>query len=209
MDVTSASPRKARMAILGVGMATGLVYALPVETGSVACPPAHEGRAYCLLQHAWAPAAVKLAAAIFVVWIIGDLLLRKLPELRVRWRRGERLGRRTVNHGRAAVLADPALAAATWGIVPPEPARATMWTIPEAEPAAAPSLAPATGLRALTAAERFARPAGPLHEHLIVLNGEETRSRRLRLGSDPALVVSCWSDAAAARELDAELLVSA
>src|SRR5438045_9495715 len=117
MDVTSASPRSARMAISGVGLAAGLVFALPVKTGSVACPPAHEGRAYCLLQHAWAPAAMKVVAAVFVAHLLGELLLWRLPALRIRWRRGERLVRLVSDRGRAAVLADPVLADAIWGIV--------------------------------------------------------------------------------------------
>jgi hypothetical protein len=128
------------------------------------------------------------------------------------------------DRGRGAVLADPVLAAANWGIVP-EPARAVRWTpapapathVPAAErellpvaPSPAPMVsAPRIGLHALTLAERLARPAGPLDRHLRILDGDETRSRRLRLGSDPALVVSCWSDASAAKELDSELVVPA
>jgi hypothetical protein len=198
MDVTSASPRKARMAVSGVGLAAGLVFALPVRTGSVACPPAHEGRAYCLVQHAWAPAAMKVTAAIFVAFLIGELLFHRLPALRARWARGERLQRAVTDHGRAAVLADPVLSAANWGIVP-EPSRAVAWNAP---------VAPRVGLRALTLAERLERPAGPLQDHLRIIGTEETRTRRLRRGSDPALVVSCWSDATAAKDLDAELLVT-
>lgn len=190
------------MAISGVGLAAGLVFALPVETGSVACPPAHEGRAYCLVQHAWAPALVKVVAAIFVAHLLGELLFRTLPALRARWRRGERLVRRETDRGRGAVLADPVLAAANWGIVP-EPGRALTW-VERSAPAA-----PRTGLRALTLAERRAHPAGPVHEHLRILDAGETRTRRLRLGNDPALVVSCWSDAASAKKLDSEPLVTA
>src|SRR4051794_41801220 len=91
MDVTRVSPRLARMAVSGVGLAAGLVFALPVKTGSVACPPAHEGRAYCLLQHAWAPAAMKVVACVFAAFLLNDLLLHKLPGMRVRWRGGQGL----------------------------------------------------------------------------------------------------------------------
>lgn len=205
MDVTSASPRKAWIAISGVGLAAGLVLALPVRTGSVACPPAHEGRVNCLLQHAWAPAAMKVVVALFVAFVFGDLLLHRLPALRIRWRGGERLVRHVSDRGRGAVLADPVLAAANWGIVP-EPAKVVEWA-PAAE--APPVAAPRTALRALTLAERLERPAGPLAEHLRVLGGDETRTRRLRRAADPALVVSCWSDASVAKELDSELGVSA
>jgi hypothetical protein len=202
MDVTSATPRKARMAITGVGLAAGLVFALPVKTGSVACPPAHEGRAYCLVQHAWAPALIKVVAAVFVAHLLGELVLRTLPAMRARWRRGERLVRRETDRGRGAVLADPVLAAANWGIVP-EPGRIVTWT-PAAERELVPALSERTDLHALTLAERSAHPAGPLSEHLRVLDSGETRTRKLRRGTDPALVVACWSDASAARELDTE-----
>jgi hypothetical protein len=200
------------MAISGVGLAAGLVLALPVRTGSVACPPAHEGRVNCLLQHAWAPVAMKVAAALFVSFLVSELVLRKLPALRVRWRRGERLVRRESDQGRGAVLADPVLAAANWGIVP-EPARRVKWAAPgaeaalvAAEPVFPAPAAPRTGLRALTLAERLEHPSGPLAEHLRILDTDATRTRLLRRAADPALVVSCWSDAAMAKELDTELV---
>jgi hypothetical protein len=199
MDVTSVSQRLARMAVTGVGLAAGLVFALPVKTGSVACPPAHEGRAYCLVQHAWAPAAMKVVGALFVAFLVCEIVLVRLPGALRRMRGGERLVRRATDHGRAAVLADPVLAAANWGILP-ESGREVAWT---PRPVVA-----RTGLRALTLAERTERPAGPVDRHLRILGGEETRTRRLRRGSDPALVVSCWSDATAARELDSELAVT-
>lgn len=223
MDVTSASPRKARMATLGVGTAAGLVFALPVKTGSVACPPAHEGRTYCLLQHAWAPAGVKFAAAMLVVWLLSDFLLHRLPQLRLRWRDGERLARHSTDRGREAVLDDSVLAAASWGIVP-KPGREVAWRVvkptprvaasapapvPEPAPVAqapTPRPAPVAGVRAITAAERRMRPVGPLASRLRVLSSDETRSRRLRLGSDPGLVVSCWSDASSARALPDEIV---
>src|SRR3954447_8534191 len=184
MDVNSVSPRLARMAVTGVGLAAGLVFALPVKTGSVACPPAHEGRAYCLLQHAWAPALMTVIACVVGAMIIGEVLLRKLPAIRVRWRKGDRLVRREDDRGREAVLADPVLTAANWGIAP-EPAKTVAWR-PAAEREL---LAPRTGLRALTLAERQASPAGPVQSHLHVLDAEETRTRVLRRGNDPALVV--------------------
>jgi len=199
MDVISASPRLARMAVSGVGLAAGLVFALPVKTGSVACPPAHEGRAYCLLQHAWAPAAMKVVGALFVAVLVGELVFGRLPGVLRRLRGGERLVRRETDHGRAAILADPVLTAANWGILP-ETGREVAWTRPVA--------APRIGLHALTLAERLERPAGPLERHLRVLGGEETRTRKLRRAADPALVVSCWSDATAARGVDSELAVS-
>src|SRR3954454_17861449 len=110
MDVNSVSPRLARMAVTGVGLAAGLVFALPVKTGSVACPPAHEGRAYCLLQHAWAPAAMKIVACVFVAFLLNELLLHKLPAMRVRWRGGQRLAFGRTDRGHGALLADPVLA---------------------------------------------------------------------------------------------------
>jgi hypothetical protein len=212
------------MTVLGLGTAAGLVFALPVKTGSVACPPAQEGRTYCLLQHAWAPAAVKLAAALLVTWLLADLLLVRLPALRARWRAGERLARHATDHGRGAVLGDSVLAAASWGIVP-EPGRAISWRAvkPAPNPVAAaafparppeqpvaprivlpvppPHPVPAGTVRALTAADRAARQAGTLARRLRVLTSEDLRTRRLRLGTDPALVVSCWSDASSARAL--------
>jgi hypothetical protein len=227
MDVTRVSPRWSRMTVLGLGTAAGLVFALPVKTGSVACPPAHEGRTYCLVQHAWAPAAIKLAAALLVSWLLADLLLVRLPQMRARWRAGERLARHATDHGRDAVLGDSVLAAANWGIVP-EPSRQISWRAvkPAPSPAAAAALrtppapepvapripapgpppAPAppifAGVRALTTAERRAQPpAGRVR----VLTAESQRTRRLRLGNDPALVVSCWSDASSARSLPDEL----
>jgi len=209
------------MAVLGIGTAAGLVFALPVRTGSVACPPAHEGRTNCLLQHAWAPAFVKVVAVVFAVWLLFELLAA-VPRALRRWRSGERPIRRAADHGRDAVLGDTVLAAATWGIVP-ESRKAT-WTVvrPIANPAAAAALAaapviapapepvatgaavpePIRGVRALTAAERAARGGvGPIR----VLSAEESRVRRLRRGNDPALVVSCWSDASSARALPDEV----
>lgn len=194
MDVTRVAQRWSRTIVLGIGTAAGLVFALPVKTGSVACPPAQEGRTYCLLQHAWAPAGVKLAAAIFVAWLLADLLLVRLPELRRRWTEGERIARRPSDHGRQAVLGDSVLAAASWGIVPE---RKPAWRV--VKPAVpAPAIA---GVHALTATQRFARPAGPVAERVRILSRDEARSRRLRRGNDPALVVSCWSDASSAKAL--------
>ena len=206
------------MATLGLGTAAGLVFALPVKTGSVACPPAHEGRAYCLLQHAWAPAGVKLAAAMLVAWLLGEFVFGRLPQLRIRWRDGERPALRRTDHGRDAVLGDPVLAAANWGIVP-TPGREVAWRAVKPAPrvpapipvpaapapvvaaAPAPAAAPVRGYRALTAAERRARAHGSLGQRLRILTADETRARRLRMGNDPALVVSCWSDASSARAL--------
>src|SRR5215213_10177681 len=111
MDVNRATQRWSRMTVLGIGTAAGLVFALPVKTGSVACPPAGEGRVNCLLQHAWAPAFVKLTAAILVAWLVADLL-KRVPDMRRRWHAGERVTRRPHDHGREAVLADSVLAAA-------------------------------------------------------------------------------------------------
>src|SRR5437763_1113946 len=84
--------------------------------------------------------------------------------------------------------------------------------LPAGEPAAveepvaveAPVAVPRTGLRALTLAERLAAPAGPLQQHLRILGSDEARTRKLRQGTDPALIVSCWSDAEHAQGLDAE-----
>ena len=220
MDVTRAIPRRSRTIVLGIGTAAGLVFALPVKTGSVACPPAQEGRVNCLIQNAWAPAFVKLAAAILVVWLVADLLARVPAWLR-RWRAGERITRRAHDHGRSAVLTDGVLAAASWGIVPEtKPAwrvvkaqsdertaaalRDQVPPAPVEEPPAPVAWTPAArveGIRALTAAERRSRTARGPSAHLRILDGDEVRSRRLRLGNDPALVVSCWSDATAARSL--------
>ena len=44
MDVNRATQRWSRTTVLGFGTVAGLVFALPVKTGSVACPPAGEGR---------------------------------------------------------------------------------------------------------------------------------------------------------------------
>lgn len=221
------------MAVLGLGTAAGLVFALPVKTGSVACPAAHEGRAYCLLQHAWAPAAVKLVAAVLVSWLLADFLFHRLPAMRIRWRAGQRPGRHATDRGREAVLSDSVLAAATWGIVP-EPGRQLRWraVTPAPNPAAAEALAhlpapvsddnlripapgpppadppapvPFDGVRALTAAERVARARRAPGPGILVLDPAEQRTRRrLRLAGDPALVVSCWSDASSARALPDE-----
>jgi hypothetical protein len=142
--------------------------------------------------------------------------------MRARWRAGERLARRASDHGREAVLTDPVLAAANWGIVPertttwravkptPNPAVAAALpapscVVPAVAPAPAPVVvaAPVAGIHALTAAERRARPAA---RHIRVLGEDEARTRRLRRGTDPALVVSCWSDASSARALPDELV---
>jgi hypothetical protein len=215
------------MIILGLGTAAGLALALPVQTGSVACPPAQEGRVNCLVQNAWAPAFVKLAATILVVWLLADLLAR-VPALYRRWRAGERVTRRAHDHGRSAVLSDGVLAAASWGIVPEaKPAwrvvkpqadeqavRALRTQLPApAEPAPEPVTAVVapriTGVRALGAEERGERFRRGPQPHLRLLHGAEVRSRKLRSGNDPALVVSCWSDATAARSLPDALPVGA
>lgn len=142
MDVTRGTHRWPRMAVLGLGTAAGLVLALPVRTGSVACPPAREGRVNCLLQHAWAPAAVELFGAILVTWLVADVVLHRLPGWLARWRAGERPVRRATDHGREAVLTDAVLNAATWGIVP-EPGHERRWHAvkPAANPRAADALA--------------------------------------------------------------------
>jgi hypothetical protein len=222
MDVMNASRRWSRMTVLGIGTAAGLVFALPVKTGSVACPPANEGRVNCLLQHAWAPAFVKLAAAVLITWLVAELL-RRVPELRRRYGAGERLARRPVDLGREAVLSNHVLNAATWGIVPepkkpawkvvkpsPNPALAAALALParaeQAAPEPVPAPAPvpvasvAAAVRALGPAERFRR-SGDIGRHVRVLTDDETRNRKLRRGTDPALVVSCWSDASSARDL--------
>lgn len=226
MDVNRVTQRWSRMTVLGFGTVAGLVFALPVKTGSVACPPAGEGRVNCLLQHAWAPALVKLASVILAAWLLFELLSR-VPELGRRYRSGERIARVPHDHGREAVLNDSVLAAATWGIVPeprkpafkvvrpaPNPALTAalkLPAVPAAEapgPATAPAppavpapAAPISGVRALNAGERFQRSRGRISSHLRVLTDEESRTRRLRRGTDPALVVSCWSDASSARTL--------
>lgn len=225
MEVTRATQRWSRMTVLGLGTAAGLVLALPVETGSVACPPAREGRVNCLIQNAWAPAAVKLAAVIFVAWLLGELLFGRLPAMIRRFRSGERLTRRTTDHGRQAVLGDGVLAAASWGIIP-EPKAA--WRVVKAEPNPAvaeafadapaaivlpePAMAPPAqqdppeepardGVRALGGLERRFRGAAPGPGRIRILGDEEIRVRRLRRAGDPALVVSCWSDASSARDV--------
>jgi hypothetical protein len=213
------------MTVLGLGTAAGLVFALPVETGSVACPPAREGRVNCLLQHAWAPAAVKVAAAIFVAWLIGELLFGRLPEMLRRRRSGERLSRRPADHGRAAVLNDGVLAAASWGVVPeakpawravkavPNPALAAALPAPLPAPIVLPEepMVPLAqhdppepvfdGIRALGTLERRFRGASPEAGRIRVLGADESRARRLRRAGDPALVVSCWSDASSAHDV--------
>ena len=224
MDVTR-SMRTARMATLGVGTAAGLVLALPVKTGSVACPPAHEGRAYCLLQHAWAPALVQIAACMLAAWVLGELLLFRLPAMRIRWKSGERLVRQETSHGREAVIADPVLLGANRGILP-EPGREMTWVakrftappsppvqpapvvVSEPEPLAMPpapepvsAMADPGGVRALGEGERMARPGATLAGRLRILGAEDTRTRDLRREGDPALVVSCWSDLTAAKAL--------
>lgn len=213
MDVMRFTPGRSRTIDLGLGTIAGLALALPVETGSVACPPAQEGRTYCLVQQAWAPAALKLAAAILVVWLLGGLV-RRVPGLYRRWRAGERVTRRAHDHGRTAVLADGVLAAASWGIVPEvRPA----WRVVRAEAVAdvvAPRPEPEPdpvprGIHALTAAERRERFRRGPRPNLHVLDRDEIRTRRLRLANDPALVVACWSDASGARELPDELPVAA
>jgi hypothetical protein len=220
------------MAVLGLGTAAGLVFALPVKTGSVACPAAHEGRGYCLLQHAWAPAAVKLVAAVLVAWLLADFLFHRLPAMRIRWRAGQRPGRHATDRGRAAVLSDSVLAAASWGVVP-DAGRQMSWraVTPAPNPAVAEALArlpepvsddelripapgpppvdpapvPFDGVRALTAAERVARARrAPGHRIVVIDPADQRTRRRLRLAGDPALVVSCWSDASSARALPDE-----
>jgi hypothetical protein len=232
MDVARDKSRLARIAFLGLGTLAGLVFALPVKTGSVSCPPQGEGRVQCLINEAWAPAGIKLAAAVFVVWLIGELLVFRLPALRRRWVEGERIVRREDGMGHDVVSSDPLLAAANRGIVPERKAR---WRVVQAPPSATaaaavaaalpeqrmpwpdpePRLAvpaprsepvpvpePVAGVRALGVAERAAR--GRVRR-LHVLSADEVRGRRLRRGTDPALVVSCWSDASSARALPDEV----
>jgi hypothetical protein len=125
------------------------------------------------------------------------------------------------------------LAAASWGVIPaagkqaawravkpapmPAAAAAAAFPAPPEEPVAPrivmpippPNPVPVGGVRALTAADRGARGVGPLARRLRVLTPEEQRTRRLRLGNDPALVVSCWSDAASARALPDDVSAAA
>ena len=155
MDVMRTTRRWSRMTILGTGTAAGLVFALPVKTGSVSCPPANEGRAYCLVQHAWAPAFVKVAAAALVAWLLADLLFTKLPAMRHRRRTGERIGGLPADLGREAVLGDSVLAAATWGVVP-EP-KQPVWKV--VKPTPSPAVA---ALFARMADEAAARPVPPV-----------------------------------------------
>lgn len=170
MDVARIASRVARMAFPGAGLVAGLVLALPVRTGSVACPPAREGRVNCLVQHAWAPAFVKLAAALLVAYLLHDALCRRLPAAVRRWRAGERVIRRGRGFGREAVLADSVLAAASWGVVPEsrrrllrrhEPSGPIVVAAPPAAPAPAvrPTPAPASAEPETVAPEPGARPA--------------------------------------------------
>lgn len=212
----------ARTAVFGLGTFAGLVFALPVKTGSVSCPPQREGRVQCLINEAWAPAAIKLAAVIFAFWLLGEIVFRRVPALRRRWAEGERLVRHEDGMGHDVVVADPLLAAANRGIVPERRAR---WRVVRAEPSpeaaaavAAAAAAPhriawpepepqlpvpasAPGVHALNAEERFARSSGSHGSRISILTADETRGRRLRRGIDTALVVSCWSDATSARSL--------
>jgi hypothetical protein len=118
----------------------------------VACPPANEGRVNCLVQHAWAPAFVKVTACLLAAYVLHELLMVALPSALRRMRSGERLARRSHDHGRQAVLTDPVLAAANWGVVPEprrrarrrqEPAPVVVPALPDFAPDAQPVRAPA------------------------------------------------------------------
>jgi hypothetical protein len=167
MDVTRiTSPSAARMAFLGSGTIAGLVLALPVRTGSVACPPANEGRVNCLVQHAWAPAFVKVTACLLAAYVLHELLMVALPSAVRRMRSGERLARRSHDHGRQAVLTDPVLAAANWGVVP-EPRRRLLRrneptgpvNVPRPRPDFAPDAQPVRGPAFAAAPAPLAAPA--------------------------------------------------
>lgn len=235
------------MAALGLGLLSGLVFALPVKTGpdAVSCPAPGEGRAYCVLQQAYAPAGVKIAVALLAAWLLHDLLFRWVPAMRRRWAAGERLVLREDGMGHDVVVADPLLAAANRGVMPdrrrtwrvakarpsapaaaaiaraagaagaaePRPERMP-WTDPDPRlvvPAAAedsppaPEPARAPLVRALDAGQRSARSTGRHGRQMRVLGADEARGRHLRRGNDPALVVSCWSDATSARDLPDEV----
>lgn len=173
--------RLPHFAFLLVGLAAGLVLALPVDLSGAGCPPPGEGRNMCLVQDHWAPALTTVALCLAGAWLLADLLFVRLPELR-RGDRPRKPPRR--GHGRDAIEADEVLRAATWGVLPaperrPRRARVTVAAIAGGPPE----------LRVVGPDERPRPPAG---RHLRRVGA------RRAVGADREVLAACW-DAATQR----------
>lgn len=102
-------PRIGLWALLGttaIGIALGLLWALPMPNVDARCPAASEGQVQCVLTKAWLPMLTKVEIAIIVCVAIVHLIVVTIP----RWRRGELRRRRPA----WSADKDPVLAAASW-----------------------------------------------------------------------------------------------
>lgn len=168
--------RLPHLILLAIGLAGGLLLALPVDLAGTDCPPPGEGRNLCLLQEAWAPAFTTVGLSVLLAWMLAELLFRRVPE----WRAGERPRKPPRRgHGREAIEADQVLRAASWGVLPP-PRR------PEPTPAITVA-AIAGGPPELRAVRPLDRPAPPEGRGVRIIDRPRRPSE-----PDQALIVACW-----------------
>lgn len=102
-------------ALLALGLALGLVLALPLRETAGRCAPG-EGFNGCALQKVWLAALVTVLAPLLAAQMLAAFALVRLPALRRRWRAGERPVRMTRRQRDPPYRSDPFLLAATWGV---------------------------------------------------------------------------------------------
>ncbi|MFL5846929.1 MAG: HD-GYP domain-containing protein [Solirubrobacteraceae bacterium] len=100
------------MIAFAAGLGIGLMWGLPVANVDHRCPPKSEGLDYCVLQKAWGPVVTKVAAAVVLAYIIGQLIQR-FPAISHAASSGTLLPRKQANPNFSA---DPTLVAANWGL---------------------------------------------------------------------------------------------
>jgi hypothetical protein len=101
----------AQVVVAAVGIALGLLLALPLEDVHDRCPPSGEGLVQCQLQKSVLPAVTIVLGCMIGALILFWLVTHGLPNARAWWRAGGRRPRRDVD-----VAADPVLLAANWGL---------------------------------------------------------------------------------------------
>ncbi|PTL56421.1 hypothetical protein C7Y72_15775 [Paraconexibacter algicola] len=105
-----------RWGLLALGVLLGVRWALPLQGVEGRCPPSGEGYGYCYLQKSVLPSVILLLAPVLGAQLLGSFSTRTAPELRRRWRAGERPTRRTRAQVAPPYAEDPTLLAASWGV---------------------------------------------------------------------------------------------
>ncbi len=98
-----------------VGVALGVIIALPIDSAEGRCPPPGAvDRTNCLLQKVWLHELTVVFVVALATMLAGYIAFFKLPDMVRRWRSGELFSDRVP----PPVFDDPVLLAASWGQAP-------------------------------------------------------------------------------------------